>query len=90
MPFAMLSWSRGTPSFSDASFISTVRASADAARTAGPKNRVVSEPHVPWSYGTRSVSPMTMSMASSGTPSSSAAIWLSDVLMPWPISTLPE
>jgi hypothetical protein len=46
-PFATVSCSRGTSSFSAASFISTVRASAAAARIAGPKKRVVREPHVP-------------------------------------------
>ena len=89
-PFSATSCSRGTPSFSEASFISTVRASAAAARTAGPNMRVDCDPHVPWSHGQRSVSPMTMVMESSGTPSSSAAIWASEVWMPCPISILPE
>jgi hypothetical protein len=78
------------PSFSEASFISTARASAAAARTAGPNMRVDCEPHVPWSHGTRSVSPMTMVMESSDTPSSSAAICAREVWMPWPISIFPE
>ena len=89
-PFETTSCSRALPSFSDASFIITVRASAAAARTAGPNIRVDCEPHVPASHGHWSVSPMTTLMASSDTPSSSAAICASDVCTPWPISIFPE
>ena len=70
--------------------MSTSRASAAAARNAGPNMRVVSEPKVPMSHGQRSVSPITISIASSATPSSSAAICASEVVTPWPISILPE
>ena len=52
--------------------------------------RVVSEPKVPMSQGQRSVSPSTMSMAASSTPSSSASICACEVSTPWPISILPE
>jgi len=52
--------------------------------------RVVSDPNVPMSQGQRSVSPMIISMDSRPTPSSSAAIWASDVMTPCPISILPE
>ena len=50
---------------------------------------VVRLPKVPASYGVRAVSPMTSSMDESGTGSSSATCWVSEVRMSWPTSTLP-
>ncbi len=70
--------------------MSTNRARAAAARTAGPNIRVLSEPNVPMSHGQESVSPMTMWMASRGTLRSSAAICVRDVITPCPISIFPE
>ena len=52
--------------------------------------RVVSDPQVPASKGQRSVSPITISIASRLTPRSSAAIWASEVVTPCPISIFPE
>ena len=89
-PFSTTSRSCGTPSLSAASRIRTCRASAAAVRSAGPNIRVVSEPNVPMSQGQRSVSPITISIASRLTPRSSAAIWASEVMTPCPISILPE
>jgi len=48
------------------------------------------EPLVPPSHGQSRVSPITMSIASSPTSSSSASIWASAVVFAWPISILPE
>ena len=42
------------------------------------------------SQGQRAVSPMTMSIESTETASSSAAIWARAVVLACPISTLPE
>ena len=67
----------------------TALASAPAARKGGPKKRVLMEPKVPMSHGHSEVSPITMSTDSRLTSSSSASIWASDVMIPWPISILP-
>ncbi len=42
------------------------------------------EAKVPTEYGERRVSPVTTSMSSNGTPSSSATIWAKAVWCPWP------
>ena len=44
---------------------------------------------MPPPQGQRSVSPMNMSTCSRGTSSSSAASMAREVMLPWPISTLP-
>jgi hypothetical protein len=64
-------------------------ATAAARASTGAIRGVDWEPNVPWSNGTRSVSAITSETAVSGTRSSSAIVWASDVLMFWPISVLP-
>src|SRR3954471_16875003 len=63
-------------------------ASAAADRTAGPIDGVVEDPAEIEAYGPRAESPSTKSTRSSGSPSSSAAIWLIAVAVPVPMSCI--
>jgi hypothetical protein len=69
--------------------INISRAEAAARASCGAIRGVDSDPNVPWSNGTRSVSAITSDTRSSGTRSSSAIACASDVRMFWPISVLP-
>jgi hypothetical protein len=61
--------------------INISRAVAAARASTGAIRGVESDPNVPWSNGTRSVSAMTSDTLASGTRSSSAIACASDVLM---------
>ena len=63
-------------------------ASAAAERTAGPIEGVVEDPAEIDAYGPRAESPSTRSTRSSGSPSSSAAIWIIVVAVPVPMSCI--
>ena len=69
--------------------MSCARASSAAARTAGPTDAVVIEPHDGPVYGVRSVSPNTMRTSPIRAPSASAAIWARIVREPVPRSCVP-
>src|SRR4029078_8354144 len=59
-----------------------------ADRTAAPIEGVVDDPAEIDAYGPRAESPSTKSTRSSGSPSSSAAIWLIAVAVPVPMSVI--
>lgn len=81
-PSATCRWPAGTPHCRLAGVTSVRHASAAAARNTGPNMRVVNEPKVPRSGGHWSVSPSTMSIERSATPSSSATICACEVITP--------
>src|SRR5262245_25593586 len=89
VPSATASVSAATPRCLAASSSRIARASAPAMRSAVPLFSTDWLPAVCPSLGVRPVSPEIMAIRSSGRSSSSAAICLSAVRMPWPSSTLP-
>jgi hypothetical protein len=61
-----------------------------ASFTAFPAMYVRRLAYAPWQYVVKSVSACEISTSSNGTPSSSAAIWHSAVVGPWPDSPSPH
>ena len=89
MPAATVRSPTGAPSLIDARASSAARAVAQARRSSPPPCAMVRlAPVIHWS-GVVAVSPITISMRSKATSSSSAAICASAVLVPVPRSTLP-
>jgi hypothetical protein len=88
-PSAVTSRLRSTCHCAAAKTISVSRAAAATLRNCKFISGVVRLPNVPRSYGVSVVSPITIRIALAGTRNSSATVWLRDVRMFCPTSTLP-
>ena len=63
---------------------------SDAACSAEPPTAMERDPNVPVPTGTAAVSPSTMLIRSSATPSRAARIWANVVACPWPWLCVPR